>query len=143
MDLSFFSVLDRQSRFRPDRELLRRITRAVFAAECPGRSAEVSISFVGDGEIRPLNRDYHGSDSYTDVLAFPLERSEKKIVADIVVSTDTAARQASAFDTSLRHEVYLYVIHGILHICGYDDLSPVDRKVMRRKEREYLKKFNV
>lgn len=139
----FFYVRDRQSRFRLDRVLLRRITRAILAAERPGRSAEISLNFVRDAEIRQLNRDYHGSDSYTDVLAFPLERSEKKIIADIVVSTDTAVRQAGEFNTSLRHEVYLYVIHGMLHICGYDDLAPGDRAVMRRKEREYLRKFNL
>lgn len=143
MDLSFFSIRDRQSRFRLDRALLRRITLSVLAGERPGRSAEISLNFVRDAEIRPLNRDYHGSDVYTDVLAFPLERSGEKIVADIVVSTDTALRQAAVFDTSLRHEVYLYVIHGMLHICGYDDLTPGDRTVMRRKEREYLKKFNL
>ncbi|MBU4376212.1 MAG: rRNA maturation RNase YbeY [Candidatus Omnitrophica bacterium] len=100
------------------------------------RAGELSIVFATDSEIRPLNKKYRQKDRPTDVLSFSL--GEEGILGDIVISVDRARAQAKAFGTSFKDEIELYIIHGVLHILGYDDEAPPERKVMRKKEKEYL-----
>lgn len=82
-------------------------------------------------------------DCPTDVIAFDLSESKDKITADIVVSTDTAYVNAERFKTHPVYEVYLYIVHGLLHIFGYDDKNPGQRKLMQRKAESILKNFKV
>jgi probable rRNA maturation factor len=137
------AITNDQSRIQLNRPLIHDLAHAIFRDESSCVCIELTVNFLTDDAITILNRQYHKTDSATDVLAFALERSSDKIVADIIVSTDTAARQAKDYKTSVRHEVYLYVIHGLLHICGYDDLKPGNRRVMRRMEKKYLKQFRI
>ncbi|MFH0839488.1 MAG: rRNA maturation RNase YbeY [Candidatus Omnitrophota bacterium] len=100
------------------------------------RTGELSIIFATDSEIRPLNKKYRQEDRPTDVLSFSL--GEEGILGDIVISVERARAQAKAFGTSFKYEMELYIIHGVLHILGYGDEVPPERKVMRKKEKEYL-----
>lgn len=110
-------------------------------------SSSVNICFVDDEEIQQLNRDYLGHDYATDVVTFPM-RTERAVnggdpldddlLGEVVVSVDTARRYSEDSGTDLSRELSLYAIHGTLHLLGYDDTSPADRKKMRRAERRYL-----
>jgi probable rRNA maturation factor len=102
------------------RDLARRVLRSSRFTD-----GELSISLVGDAEIRDLNRRYRGKDRATDVLAFSLAEGDHGgvcpgLLGDVVVSTGTAARQANAAGHSPQREVALLLIHGILHLLGRD-----------------------
>lgn len=100
----------------------------------------VEIALVDDRQIRRLNRTFRGVGRRTDVLAFPLEIAEAAggLVGQIVISLDTARRQARRLDVPLSLELRLLVTHGVLHLVGYDDRDPVEATLMHRREREIL-----
>ena len=105
--------------------------------------AELSFSFISASQIRSLNQKFLKRSYATDVLAFDLKEAKKKneLVGDIFISTDAVIKQSKLFKTSLPYEFVLYIVHGILHLLGYDDHSPKDIKKMRAKEFEILKKL--
>lgn len=96
-------------------------------------SAKVNVVFVSDNAIKDLNRKFVGTNRPTDVLAFDLGEDQ-----DIVVSVDAAVRQARIFKTSYEFELYLYVVHGILHMLGYDDKTARQRKLMNERAVKYV-----
>ncbi len=108
------------------------------------REYEITICLVKDNRIKELNLLYMGKCVPTDVLSFditmPNSRYEKTIFADIVVSTDTAVSNAVIFKTAPADEMLLYVIHGVLHILGYNDSTKKERAIMRKKEISILTK---
>jgi probable rRNA maturation factor len=127
-----------QKRLPVDRPLIKKIVQSVCSRENPGTAHQISVCLVNDARMRRLNSRFHHRDAPTDVLAFPLSDDPAEIIADIFVSTDTAVSQARTYRTNPRYEMYLYVIHGLLHIAGYNDLTAADKRCMRRKEKEYL-----
>ena len=107
-----------------------------------GRSVpagSITLCFVDNRMIRRLNRKYHFRDRATDVLAFDLSDGSR-ILTDIFISTDTAVSNAKIFKTTPLYENYLYLVHGLLHILGYNDNNAENREVMRDKEKYYLEK---
>jgi probable rRNA maturation factor len=121
-----------------DQALVRRIVFAVISKETP-KNADITVCFITDEVMKDLNSRYHSSDEPTDVLSFNLSGPGKKFLkGDIAISADTALVNASLYKTSPRYELCLYVVHGLLHLCGYDDEGEEDAKVMRRKELKYL-----
>jgi probable rRNA maturation factor len=124
-------VTDR-GRPRTSRALLRRVVRA--ALEYGGApQMPVSLLLTDDAEIAGIHDRFLGDASPTDVISFAIDGA-----AEIVVSVETAARCARARSHALAAEVALYVVHGILHLCGYDDGRPRARARMRRAERDVL-----
>lgn len=129
--------------------LLRKATQHLLKAEAPPR-AEVSISFVDDLAIHEMNRDYRGYDKPTDVLSFAFQESIEGVPAppllpgmpielgDVVISADTAVRQAEQHSFSLEQELALLAVHGVLHLLGYEDETLEGTHEMREKERHYL-----
>ncbi len=107
---------------------------------------EVSVLYTDDGFIRELNGQYRGEDSATDVLSFPMMSPEEmdiasgfpEVLGDIVISLDTAERQAKERGVSLREEVGLLLIHGCLHLLGYDHDDPGEEAIMWRKQETAL-----
>lgn len=96
-----------------------------------------TIVLVSDRAIRRLNRDYRSQDKPTDVLSFPggpagPPHLDKPSIGDMIISVETARRQAFARHHSLEQELCVLVVHGLLHLLGYD--HEVDRGEMRRKE---------
>lgn len=93
-----------------------------------------------DPTIHTLNRQYRGKDKPTDVLSFPLaDDLHPELLGDVVISLDTATRQAQRRGHSLREEVQILLIHGILHLLGYDhEVSRSEAIRMHRKEREVM-----
>lgn len=129
-----------RSRLRRNLILLPRIqtlTQKILAAS-GAPAAELSLDLVGDRRIRRLNRQYRGRDYPTDVLAFPMREvagPASSLLGDVVISLHTAARQAEARGHSLDHEVVMLLIHGTLHLCGYDHEGGArEVRRMRRKE---------
>lgn len=113
-------------------------------------TATISLVFVDDAEIHRINRQYLQHDYPTDVISFLLNSPQnsapddgprgrgKFLDGEIFVSTDTAAAAARQLDWSPDSELVLYVVHGLLHLAGYDDLTPGERRLMRQREREIL-----
>ena len=104
--------------------------------------ASVSVSLVGDAAIRRMNREHRGRDAATDVLSFPLyapgERAGdgvERLLGDVVISVDTAGRQAAGYDAPLEDEVKRLLIHGILHLLGHDHEAADERIRMEAEER--------
>lgn len=100
--------------------------------------SELSVFFVGSAAMRHLNRKYRGEDRDTDVLAFPLEEGGG-MLGDVVVSVERARRQARKWGTTLNREILLYLVHGILHLRGCDDMTVEGRKKMERRQDELLR----
>jgi probable rRNA maturation factor len=124
---------------RVDRGLLRRRARRILAAlDCMG--AELSIALVDDDAIAELNLRHRGRARATDVLAFSLlegVHAERRgaLLGDVVIGVETAARQARSRGRTLDDEVARLLIHGALHLIGYDHARPAQARVMRAQER--------
>ena len=103
-------------------------------------SSEISLAFVDDPMIRQLNRKYLDHDYETDVISFVLDWCERDraLVGQLIVSTDTAQAKGKEVGSSLSEELALYVIHGTLHLVGYDDKDEDSAAEMRLAEKEYL-----
>ena len=118
--------------------LARAIQRALHAVGRPG--GEVELTVVGDDEIRQMNGAFRGIRRRTDVLAFPLEAPDApgQLVGQIVISADTASRQARRLGVPLAAELDVLATHGVLHLIGYDDRDPVEADMMHCRERDIL-----
>jgi probable rRNA maturation factor len=129
-------LLDRQRRrrVRPDR--VRRVLRA--AARDLGISGELAVVLAGDRTLRSLNARYRGKDKPTDVLSFPGPGGEAGL-GDVVISLDTAERNARALGRTLPQEVDVLALHGFLHVLGYD--HETDDGTMDRLERRLRRKL--
>ena len=102
--------------------------------------SSLTVALVRDRRIKELNRDFRGKDRATDVLSFPAgDGFEADYLGDVVISTDTAARQAKDAGHSLDRELSELVIHGVLHLCGYD--HETDRGEMNRLELKLRRKL--
>jgi probable rRNA maturation factor len=109
---------------------------AARALRAVGRADEqLSLTIVDDAEIRRLNARFRGVRRRTDVLAFPLD---PPLLGEIVVSAETARRQARALRVPLALELRLLVTHGVLHLVGYDDREPLEARLMHERERQIL-----
>ena len=111
--------------------------------------AELSILLTGDDEMRNMNREFRGVDRPTDVIAFAMREGNfgdlhQEILGDVVISVDTAARQAAARGVKVMDEVGFLLLHGILHLLGYDHEGHEEmRLVMEEKERELSEALGI
>jgi len=138
------AIADRQSALKLNRALIRKLARAA-GPEHWSHSA-VSIAVVDDAAITDLNSRYLGKARPTDVLAFPLDdvdASDRPLIGEVVVSAERAAEEAAARGLRPEEELALYVVHGILHLCGYDDHDAAGRRAMRAREAEILAAFGL
>ncbi len=140
-----------------DRKGLLRVARIVLADENVA-SAMIGVLLVGNDEMRAINNESLGHDYPTDVLSFSYSdgvaapensadsvgRGAKRrgcglaLEGDIVLGAAYAVETALEYGWSVDEELSLYLAHGLLHLCGYDDLSPAEKRIMRRREREVL-----
>lgn len=133
-----------QSRFR--RALRQRALSAFLkeAAAACGLKGEVSVLLTTDSEIRRLNREFRHKDKATDVLSFPAPDSadpRTRTSGDLAISVETAARQAEEFSHPLSAELQILVLHGLLHLAGYDHAT--DAGQMARKEVALRRRFGL
>ena len=99
---------------------------------------ELCLAFVNDEEMRKLNAYYRHVNRTTDVLSFPQDGPDDSILGDVIISIDTAIRRSKLQRLSIEREIYKLIIHGILHLLGYDHKKKNEAKVMREKELEIL-----
>lgn len=129
------SVNDRQSVVRVSAAALARLVRKVLLSEGIA-AAEIGLLLVNDRRMAALNRKWLDHEGPTDVITFPLSgEGEAVLVGDIVVSAETARRVAREVGWRPRQELAYYVVHGLLHLAGYDDRTAGDRRKMRARER--------
>ncbi len=155
------AITDSQEVVPLDASMLRDVTQRTLSEERVA-SAVISLALVDNETIRNLNRQYLNHDYDTDVLSFLLECDVaagdgiskdisqpgsrglgKRIEGEVVISAETAALAAAEFGWSPQNEVVLYLVHGLLHLAGYDDQSESEKRVMRSREREILRLFNL
>lgn len=128
-------VADLQAAVRLPVARLKRLARTVRRGE-KLRSGDLSIAFVDRATMRKANRRFLRHDYDTDVLAFPLE---SPMLGEIVISTDFAVKEARTRGLPVLEEVFRYLVHGILHLAGYDDHSPGAKRKMWARQERYLR----
>lgn len=124
------------------------VVKAVLDNEGLSMDYEVSITFVDKDEIHKLNREYRKVDRPTDVLSFPMNEEfliegVDSMLGDIVICMDIAKDQAREYGHSLDREIMYLTCHSMLHLLGYDHIEEDDKKIMRGKEKEVMKKLGV
>ena len=135
------------------RLLIRRCCTAVLDAENFEGSAEVSVSFINNEEIKKLNAQYRNKDIETDVLSFPLgengnydvnHETGAKMLGDIVISVEKAVSQAELYGHTLQREIGFLTVHSMLHLLGYDhENGGLEATLMREKEEEILSRLGL
>ena len=134
------SVIDRENYLDRGREkalaaLTERILRYLGLPE----RSQVCLSFVSDADMRELNRRYRKIDRTTDVLSFAQrDVGDVGILGDVVISYDTAVRNSQRFSVTVEREIRRLVVHGILHLLGFDHAEKRQRETMRGKESEIM-----
>lgn len=135
------------------RMLVRRCCHAVAVSESFNNNFEVSVSFVNNEEIHRLNKEYRNIDRPTDVLSFPLggngsydvnNETEALLLGDIVISIETALKQAEIYGHSLEREIGFLTVHSMLHLLGYDhEQGKLQERIMREKEESILDNLGI
>ena len=135
-------------------ELIIKVVNTILLTENVSKDMEVSIALVDDDYIQELNKQYRSWDAPTDVLSFAMRETvsetdnsfeffEEELLGDVVVSLERAKMQAMEYGHSFEREVIYLVVHGILHLLGYDHEVYEEKTVMRQKEEEILKTMDL
>ncbi len=126
-------------RYKPLKEICQKIL-----SDMKMPNAEVSLLLVNDTYIKKINKKYLNRDRPTDVIAFSMLEGKEfnvstptKVLGDIIISVDTAKKQAREYKHSLNREIKILFIHGLFHLFGYDDTSEKSKKAMMRMEMKY------
>jgi probable rRNA maturation factor len=141
--MSKISIATPQEIVEVDRGRMREIGRAVLEGEGIG-DYEISLAFVDNPTIHRLNKRYLDHDEPTDVLSFPYsDAGAKKLTGELILGVEVAKDQAAERGHDVQVELALYVIHGLLHLCGYDDKTEKAAQEMRQRERHYLQALGL
>ncbi len=132
-------IADRQTALPLDRGWFRDLVRFVLDQEDVPR-AEISLAFLDNAAIHALNVRFLQHDYPTDVLTFPMGKG-KKLEGEIVLSAEYAAEECAEYGWPIHMEASLYVVHGLLHLCGYDDKAEADAARMKDRQEELLRRF--
>ena len=127
--------------------VLERAARTALSHQRQPAEVDLSIVLTDDARLRQLNREYLDIDAPTDVLSFPASESDPETGAsylgDILISIPRAREQAAAADHPLETEVQLLVVHGILHLLGYDHAHVKEKRKMWKAQAEILKELGL
>jgi probable rRNA maturation factor len=133
-------IANQQSKLRFSRRLVGRAVREVLG-DAGIERAGISVAVVDDPAIARLHQQFLGQPGPTDVMSFVLEQSEGRLEGEVVASAETAAAVAGRYGWTPQAELLLYVIHGTLHLVGYDDATPPQRAAIRRRQRAVLSRL--
>ena len=131
-----------QVELQVDSRFIRRVARTVLAGEKVD-NAEISLAFVDNLTIQTLNRRYLSHDGPTDVLSFPLGHGKRGLAGELVIGAEVAKSVADTHGHDVQAELALYTIHGLLHLCGYNDETKADAAEMSQRERHFLRILNL
>ena len=116
-----------------------KMARKLLAEE--GKEKDVNIVLCSDEFVREMNKNYRGLDKVTDVLSFEWHAEfpgEPEMLGEIYIAREQVKRQAPEYGNTFFAEMKRVIVHGLLHLCGYDHIKAADRKVMRARECEFL-----
>jgi probable rRNA maturation factor len=126
-----------------ERARMRGVAKAVLDGEGV-TEASISLAFVDNATIHRLNKQFLDHDEPTDVLSFPLSGpGTKTLEGELVIGAEVAKQQAEERGHDVQTELSLYVIHGLLHLVGFDDSTPAAAKAMRQREHHYLRQLGL
>lgn len=130
-------IIDDDEYFNADmRQIIVRCAEIVLGYEGADKQTELTITFIDDLRMRELNNEYRNIDRATDVLSFPQDGPQPYLLGDIVISVETARRHALRYGVTLDEEILRLVVHGALHLLGYDHKKKSEREAMRARESE-------
>lgn len=142
--------LDNSQSLPLDEGLWRERLETLMRLEGLPEAAQVSVSFVDDATIHELNREHRGIDRPTDVLSFPQYEPDEVfpegmpvVLGDLVVSIETARRQAAEYGHDEEREIAFLLVHGFLHLLGYDHETPEEEAEMRQQQRILLDRLGT
>ena len=132
-------------------ERVRQVIQAVLVHERVSSGAGLALVVTGDEQVRQLNLSYRGIDRATDVLSFALQEGDVLIgpdeaqsyLGDVIVAFPTAERQAAAAGHDVVDELTLLLVHGCLHLLGYDHADDAEQTIMWRRQREILTELGL
>lgn len=127
---------------------IKKVVKMTVEEEYPENLFEVSVTICNDEYIHKLNKEYRGKDKATDVLSFPILEFDTPevmtLLGDIIISVDTASRQAEEYGNTLERELCFLSVHSSLHLLGYDhEISEEEEKYMISKQKEILSKAGL
>ena len=134
------AIENRQRKVKPRKLLLRSVARRILSASgCP--DARLSVLITDDAGIREINHAWLGKDRPTNVISFAMQEGagagvQPDLLGDVVISAETAARDALDAGLSVEHELYFLLLHGILHLLGYDHERGTAAEARRMEARE-------
>ncbi len=134
------AIENRQTKQKIRKISLRKVARRILSVSgCP--DAQLSILIVDDAVIQEVNRDYLGKDRPTNVISFAMQEGEgggvqPDLLGDVVISAETAARDAFEEQSTFESELYFLLLHGILHLLGYDHERGTKAEATRMEARE-------
>ena len=143
-EVLLLEILDEQDELAVDLKKVRSVCEQILD-EGGVRSGKLNVVLVNSDTIRQFNRDFLQHDYPTDTISFPIEdrRSEGHLEGEVLVCTEIAKSRAEEFGWTAEEETLLYVVHGMLHLVGFDDVTPDRQAEMQEKEREYLATLGI
>ena len=130
-----------ETSFRLKEALLRKSFLLSLLTEEGLEFSKIAFVFTNDEYVLSLNRQFLNHDTYTDILTFTLSLPNDPIVSEIYISIDRVKENAKLHSTTFQDELNRVMIHGLLHLCGYDDITEPDKKTMRNREDFYLNRL--
>ena len=145
-------VINNQRKIKINRRIYKEFAESLISQIPEIENEPFTVAFVSDGKMRGLNSQFRGKDKTTDVLSFPFEADEFETMSeppavaggflgDIVISAEQAQRQAAENNFDLETEIKQLILHGVLHLCGYD--HETDDGEMNRRELELRRKLKI
>jgi len=123
---------------------LRSLIRSVLQREFEDPHAQLGVHLVSPKEMAEVNQHFLNHEGSTDVITFDHSEGDSDgVYGELFISVSDAVKQGAEYDASWQSEVARYLIHGILHLKGYDDIEPTDRKTMKREENRILESVSA
>ena len=137
-------ILDEQDELAVDIEKVRAVCEQILS-DGGIRSGKINVVLVESNTIQQYNRDFLQHDYPTDTISFLTEdqRSKGYLEGEVLACTEVAQERSGEFGWTAEEELFLYVVHGMLHLIGFDDATPEQRNVMQEKERSYLATLGI
>ncbi len=143
----YFDVLTEEGIPKLYETLMKRVIRTTVSEKFPNHKFEVNVTICDDAMIKEINKEHREIDRPTDVLSFPFFDFDTPdtltLLGDIIISRDTAYRQAEEYGHSPKREFCFLAAHSALHLLGYDHETDEEREIMEEKQREILNKLGI
>lgn len=138
-------IINNQRKTKINRQIFQEFAETLNTQISETEKKPFAVAFVSDKKMRELNRQFRGKDHTTDVLSFPFRADEFELdenrLGDIIISTEQAVKQAGENDLDLETEIKQLILHGVLHLVGYD--HETDDGEMNRRELELREKLSI